>query len=707
MKEQTGIHNDIVDELLQMDGFLDQMPGGFFIYRADGNEEIIYANKAMLRLFDCATMEEFQVLTGNSFRGIVHPDDLEAVEESIAEQIRHSQYDLDYVEYRIIQRGGAIRWVDDYGHFVHSDEGDIFYVFVGDATEKKQRQEALLVEKKQHEEQLKNKIEEYDQELEVIHQEHLRRLEMIEGLSVDYESIFYVDLDAGRIKPYRVSPRFKKDFPVQRKIQEFAGYDSDYIRKWVHPEDRTLLSGASDPAYIREKLAKAKTFHINYRIIQEEKTTYMQLRMVNVSNEEQVSQVILGYRNVDVEIIQEMKQKQVLEKALEEANRANSAKTLFLSNMSHDIRTPLNAIVGYTALARKYMQEKEKISQYLDMVTASSDQLLRLLNDVLEISRIESGKIYVQEEEFDLPELMHQIQSSMLYQAEAKELTLSLRLSGLKHHMVFSDRKKMSQVLTCLLDNAVKYTNPRGQICIIVTEGENTENGCIIYQFIIEDNGIGISKEFSQLIFEPFERKKNTTMSGIYGTGLGLTIARKLLEMLGGTIEVSSVSGQGSKFTITLPLRIREGCEEEGENGEKITEQSGPGRVLIVDDNDINLEIEIEVMKDAGFQVDTAKDGSIAVEKVGKSAPGYYDLILMDIQMPVMDGLCATRAIRALEEPSLARIPIIAVSANAFEEDRKRAIESGMNEHLAKPIDVALLVETAEKFIREGREKAG
>lgn len=692
--------------------FIDEIPGGFFIYQADGEEKIIYANEAVLRIFNCDTMEEFRELTGNSFRGLVHPDDLEAVERSIWEQIANSQYDLDYVEYRIIPKGGGIRWIDDYGHFVHSESsGDIFYVFVGDATEKKERQlkerQMLISEKHKTEQQLQSQIKEYDEELQMIHREDLRHYEIIEGLSIDYESVFYVHLDTNQMKAYRIGEHFQKQFPTLHQICEFTGFDTDYIKEFVHPDDREIVAGVSNPEYIRNRLAENKSFHINYRILRNGKTIYKQLRMVRVGNEERISHVIMGYRNVDAEVIQEMKQKQMMAKALEEAKLANNAKNLFLSNMSHDIRTPMNAIVGFTSLAQTYKDE-EKISECLDMISTASEQLMQILNDILEISRIESGKLWVEEETCNLLVLFEQMQADMLVHASEKNISLSLDMSSLKHPIVCADCQKLRQILSYLVDNAVKYTKEDGTITILVSEQENKGNGYVSYRFIVEDNGIGMSSEFQEHLFDAFEREKNTTLSGIHGTGLGLTITKNLVEMLGGKIEVDSVVGKGSRFIVTLPLRTERQTAAKQSDMDDIHNQkqdknsiddSPSQRILIVDDNEINLEIENEVLKSAGFLVDVAMDGCYALEKVKQAEPGYYDLILMDIQMPIMDGYHATKAIRELDDKRKANIPIIAVSANTFEEDRKKAIESGMNVHLAKPIDVASLYDMIRKYI--------
>lgn len=687
--------------------FIDEIPGGFFIYYANETEELIYANQALIRMFNCDSLREFQELTGNSFKGIVHPDDLEEVEQSIREQILHSQYDLDYVEYRIIQKGGGIRWIDDYGHFIHSDTvGDIFYVFVGDATEKKQQlrkeKEAILADKIQKEQLLVTQIEEYDKELEKLNQKHLRRLEVIEALSLNYESIFYVNLDKNRIQPYRVSDRVEYQFKNGTQICEFIGFTAEYVNQWVHPHDREIFSNANNPEYIRTRLAGTEAFHINYRIIKDGKIKYLQLHVVDIGTSEHISRIVMGYRSVDDEIIHEMEQKRVLETALEQATLANNARNTFLSNMSHDIRTPMNAIVGFTTLAQNHIDNQEKVLRYLDMIETSSQQMLHLLNDVLEISRIESGKIHVDETESNLLDIMQNIYQNALTRASAKNITLSLDVSGLKHHNIYCDQQKLCQILLRLISNAIKYTNPGGMVNVMVTELNENSNDCVSYQFVVEDNGIGISEDFFTHIFEPFEREKNTTLSGVHGTGLGLTITKNLVELMNGSINVDSIAGNGSKFTVTFQFHIQSSqALQSTEPKNKFKDLSAQKRILIVEDNEINLEIEVELLQDAGFLVDTAEDGSIAVKKIEQSKPGYYDLILMDIQMPIMDGYHTARAIRNMNDPSLSSIPIIALSANTFDEDKQMSLESGMNAHIEKPINTPQLLDMIHKMTCE------
>lgn len=679
--------------------FMDEMPGGFFIYRADDKEELIYANMAMLRIFKCNTLREFQELTGNSFKGIVYSEDLDSVEQSIRQQIADSKYDLDYVEYRIVRKDGKIRWIEDYGHFIQSaSAGNFFYVFASDATEKKQRQ---LFERQQSEQKLKNIINKYDEEINLINQEHLRRLEVIEGLSVNYETILYADLDTDKILPYRLSHRTKRQFEKIFQVRSFLWYVSDYINIWVHPEDREMVSKVTSPEYICKKLSKHKTYYVNYRILDGEKVQYLQLRIVDVGNREHISQIVMGYRRVDKEIQYEMEQKQILKNALDNANLAIIAKNTFLANMSHDMRTPLNAIFGFTALAESNIHNGNAVQKYLDKINTASSQLLGLIDKVLEISWTESNDINIVKSECNLYDIVQEVHRYLLPQASEKDIIFTLNAANLKYPDVYGDPSKIKQLLLHIANNAVTYTKAGGKVDMSVTELEILPNNYMVYEFEIKDTGIGISKEFLEHIFEPFEREKNTTFSGIHGTGLGLTITKNIVDMMGGNIKVDSIVQEGSTFTVTLPLHIQEMTASPSEDLKDAPNVPMNLKILLVEDNEINLEIQTELLRQQGFLIDTATDGSLAVEKITCSKPGDYDLILMDIQMPVMDGWQAAKAIRKLDNRELAHIPIIALSANAFESDKRTSLESGMNAHLTKPLDIPQLLETIWKITQK------
>ena len=698
----------VADEIVK---FMDEMPGGFLIYQADGSEKIIYANKALIRIFQCESLSEFLELTKNSFRGMVHPDDLEEVEDTILKQIADSQYDLDYVEYRIIRKDGEVRWIEDYGHFIRSkSSGDFFYVFLSDATDKITRQltekAALISEKKRHEQKIQTLMKEYDKERKIISQEHLRRLEVIEGLSVNYETILYADLDSDKILPYRLSCRTERQFKKRFETRGFIWYVTDYVNTWVHPEDRDIMLKATSIKYIRQKLLEYKTYYINYRVINGSEIQYLQLRVVNVGSRDHISQIVMGYRKVDEEIRREMEQNQVLEEALNNANLAIIAKNSFLSNMSHDMRTPLNAIFGFTSLAKMHMGDNSAITNYLNKIEASGRQLLDLIDKVLKISWAETNNMQIAEEECSLTEIIQDVYQGMLLKASEKNIALSVNFENLKHSEVCGDAGKLSQILLYLAENAVTYTKNDGRVELCIKELEASANDYIVYQFMIKDTGIGINEDFLENIFEPFEREKNTTFSGIHGTGLGLTIARSIVEMMGGKIEVDSEVGRGSTFTVTLRLRVCNRMNEEFSERDGMADIFQNQKVLLVEDNEINQEIETEILKEIGFLVETAENGSIAVEKVKNSKPGEFQLILMDIQMPVMDGRQAAEAIRSLNDPQLSRIPIIALSADAYESDKRMSMESGMDDHLPKPVDVPLLLEAIGRVLKkEGNEK--
>ncbi len=681
--------------------FMDEMPGGFLIYHANEEESIIYANKALLRICQCDTLDDFRDLTGNSFQGFVYPDDLHSVERSIKEQVAESQYDLDYVEYRIRRKDGEIRWLEDYGHFIQSNAvGGIFYVFIGDATEKKEMQQAVLAEQVQKEQELKSLIDKYHNEMKIINQEHLRRLEVIEGLSINYDSILYADLDRDSILPYRLSNRTLLQFENSSGPRSFTWYTQDYINVWVHPEDRAAVTSQTSPEYIRSQLATQKTYYINYRVIKDSEIQYLQLRIVNVGNNDTISQIVLGYRRVDDEVRREMEQKQLLEEALQNANLAITAKNTFLSNMSHDMRTPLNAIFGFTALAKENLHDQTAMEYYLNKINSSSEQLLDLIDKVLEIAWTDSDDIRITETECSLPQILANVKNTLLPLANEKQLEITLDTTGLTHCDIYGDPDKLEKLLTYLTHNAVKYTPDKGLVTISATELNTLPNDLAVYQFTVEDNGIGISPEFIGRIYDAFEREKNTTYSGVLGTGLGLTIVKNIVTVMGGTIEVQSSIGNGTRFTITLRFRTQTHPIPFSMSVDETIEYLSHHKILLVEDNEINLEIETAILEGLGFSIDTAENGSIAVEMIERAAPEDYALILMDIQMPVMNGRQATRAIRKLKNKILARIPIIALSADAFESDKRKSIESGMDAHLPKPIDVPVLLETIAKTIQ-------
>ena len=525
-----------------------------------------------------------------------------------------------------------------------------------------------------------------------------------------------------------------------------------------------------------------------------------------------------------------------LQVAVEKAESANRAKSTFLSNMSHDIRTPMNAIIGFTTLALSNIDDTDRVKDYLGKTLASSNHLLSLINDVLDMSRIESGKIHLEEVEVNLSDVLHDLKTIVSGQIYAKQLELYMDAMDVTDEDVYCDKTRLNQILLNLLSNAIKFTPAGGTVSVRVRQLAGKVRGCGQYEFRIKDNGIGMSQEFAQKIFEPFERERTSTVSRIQGTGLGMAITKNIVDMMGGTIEVQTAQGKGTEFTVCVPMRaqteqrpVEKITELEGlkalvvdddfntcdsvtkmlvkvgmraewtlsgkeavlrarqsiemsdvyhayiidwrlpdMNGIEVTRQirslhddtpiiiltaydwsdieveakaagvtafcakpmfmsdlretlmSALGQkpadavqrllpeknadfkgkhILLVEDNELNREIAQEILREYGFLVDSAENGAVAVEKVSTAAPGSYDLVLMDVQMPIMDGYTATRKIRALDDPARAKLPILAMTANAFDEDRRNALESGMNGFLSKPIVIDDLVQELHKIL--------
>lgn len=674
--------------------FIDQIPGGFFVYEAR-DEKILFANKALYDIFGCETYKQFEKLTGGTFRGMVYPEDLKGVEDSINEQIANNDNHLDYVEYRIVRRDGSVRWIEDYGHYVKDDLlGGLYYVFINDATDKITHRIELL-NAKQEKEQIQGLIQEYDQERKLIRQEELQRLEVIEGLSVNYDSILYVDLDADIVLPYRLSMRLTRQFENKLQPKPFKWFLRDYVSVWVHPEDKKTVAKRISVKYIRDKLVESPTYYLNYRCIYKGETQYIQLRMVNVGDPQRVNKVVMGFRNVDVEILQEMEQKRLYEEALKSARLANETKTTFLSNISHDLRTPLNAIFGYLTLARKNINNATTVGGYLDKIETSSKRMFELVEKVLMMTYTESQKLPVVENECNISSIMRGVQAAVEDRATRKNIALTVNQS-VKHDAVITDEDKLEQVLVHLADNAVKFTPTGGKVTVSVEEHEKSAE-LSTYKFTVEDNGVGISPEALQRIFDPFERETSSTISGEYGMGLGLTIAKHIAEMLGGQIDVKSKVKAGSTFTVTVGLRL----PKENNAAAYPTSIRHGAKILLVEDNEFNREVETEILEDLGFVIECAENGRIAVDKLKAAKRGEYAIVLMDIQMPVLDGRDATREIRSLNNSAVANIPIVALSANAFESDKIASIECGMDDHLAKPIDVDLLLSTINRVLAE------
>ena len=413
-----------------------------------------------------------------------------------------------------------------------------------------------------------------------------------------------------------------------------------------------------------------------------------------------VTSVLIANRDVTDEKLRELRQEEELREAKLKAECANKAKSSFLFNMSHDIRTPMNAIIGYAELASRHLQETDKLGRYLEEIQICGKELLAMLGNVLDLARIENNKVEMEYTVSNVHECFENCVIMFQQQAESKNQTLSLT-EQILYPYVYMDAPHLSEVCLNIISNAIKYTNTGGTIsCNVVQKSCEKEDWCNMI-ITITDNGIGMSEEFQKRIFETFERERNTTSSHIEGSGIGMGITKKLIELMDGTIEVKSTQGEGSQFTVTIPCR--KASEEDSlvkRNSNLRNKNCLNGiRILLVEDNEINTEIARELLMEEGCIVETANDGVACIDMLEKADADYYKMILMDIQMPVMNGYDATLIIRKMKDTKKARIPIIAMTANAFAEDIQKVLSVGMNAHVAKPVDMNILVSTMMKYL--------
>ena len=389
-----------------------------------------------------------------------------------------------------------------------------------------------------------------------------------------------------------------------------------------------------------------------------------------------------------------------LQVAVEKAESANHAKSTFLFNMSHDIRTPMNAIIGYADLASRHLDDPAKLKNYMENIQVCGQNLLMLLNNVLDLARIENDKTEMEYSVSDIEKDFRNCVAMFRNQADSKGQTLMVT-TQLQYPYIYADIPHLTEICTNLVSNAVKYTGAGGTIRCNVTQKPGEKEGWCDTVVTVADNGIGMSQEFQKHIFEPFERERTSTVSKVEGSGIGMGIVKKLVGLMGGTVAVESRIGVGSKFTVTIPCRIASEDETQAKRETNPSDQKClcGTRILLTEDNDLNAEIAVELLQEEGCTVDRAKDGVECVDMLEKAANGTYQLILMDIQMPVMNGYDAARKIRGLDDPQKANIPIIAMTANAFTEDRQVALDAGMNDHIAKPINMNVLVPTLRKYL--------
>ena len=806
--QERTYEQEIVNKNRELENLFTTMDCGVMCHTLDGSR-IISINRAALQILGYDSKEQMQESGFKMIASSVVEEDRPRLRAGIESLTKVG--DNVNIEYRVRHANGEILHVMGNIKLMEED-GELFYQrFLLDYTTQRLREER---ERAEHEQ---------------------RQTELVQALSVDYNLVCHFDLDTGEGGPLRIHDcRFgilDEIFVEGRPIQDSL---SLYIDRCVYEEDRELVRRVVSPGELAERLSLRNTYLVNYRVVCGGELRYFQVKAVRAGQWENHREVVLGFSNVDEDTRREIERMDLLEDALMQANRASKAKSVFLSNMSHDIRTPMNAIIGFTTIAVSHIDNKDQVKDCLQKVLSSSNHLLSLINDVLDMSRIESGKMSLEEKPCSLPDILHGLRNIVQADVHAKQLELYMDAVDVTNEDIYCDRLRLNQILLNLLSNSIKYTPAGGVISIRVTEKPGAPAGCAKYEFCVKDTGIGMSEEFVAHIFEPFERERNSTTSGIQGTGLGMAITKNIVDMMNGTISVRSKQGVGTEFIVILTLRlldekgVREpqtipelnGCralvvdddfntcdsvscmlqqigmraewtlsgkeavlrtrqavmrgddysvyiidwllpdmngievarrirmeigdlvpiivltaydwsdiEEEARAAgvtafcgkplflselrscllSLVREEDKPedvepaavntGRILLVEDNELNQEIATVILREAGFQVETAENGRQAVEAVSKSEPGYFQLVLMDVQMPVMNGYEATRLIRNLENQELANIPILAMTANAFEEDKQEALRVGMNGHIAKPINISRLLETLSDIL--------
>lgn len=523
------------------------------------------------------------------------------------------------------------------------------------------------------------------------------KLDAMGSLNKIYTACFFVDLKKNAFNTLHCSDEV-------RNIIGDAGSAQDGIRKLcdtiVTPEFAEPMRKFIDLSSLNERLKDKDFITSEYKGIF---TGWCQAYFIAGEREQNgtFKKAFFAARTIHDEKEREEVQNRNLAAALTAAKSANRAKSAFLFSMSHDIRTPMNAISGFIDLLRKNAEDKDKVLDYAKKIQSSNESLLTLVNNVLEMARLESGKTIVEEEYWDI-RLFNNTLTNVFADTMKKHGLYFQKTTDITHHHVLCDTTKVQKIFLNLLSNAMKFTPPGGSVKFDMTEIPSERENYATYKVVVEDNGIGMSQDFITSIFDDFSKERTSTESGVEGAGLGMAIVRNLVDLLGGKISVESTVGKGSKFTVILPLKMasQEDIEAPEREARELQKRDFSGkRVLLAEDNELNAEIAMAILKEAGIQVDHVENGKECIRKLNDSEIGYYDVILMDIQMPIMNGYEATREIRGMPQPEKAEIPIIAMTANAFDEDRRNSLIAGMNAHLAKPIDVNDLFKTLNKFI--------
>lgn len=656
----------------QMEVVLHSVNGGVKSSNDDDTYSYAYISEELPGMFGY-TMEEFKKFTGNNAMGMVYPPDLPKALADCNECFKDGNPTYS-TKYRVPCKDGSLKWVMDSGRKTKTPEGNtiINSIYLDITKDEEARQSEL-----NHERRTKQQY--YD---------------LLSSINSNYYFIYLVNLEDGSGIPLRLP---ETECAVFTSYSTNGLYDIEpLVRSHFHPDDSAkILEHFSLSGLRRQKKDRHIDFALECRSrLFDSEYRWTAFNSTLLAQSDGYHQIILTLRDIHEDKLKELREQQALQEAFDAAKAANMAKNEFLSRMSHDIRTPMNAIMGMTAIAGKYLDDKDRVQDCLAKITTASNHLLNLINEVLDMAKIESGKLNLLEEDFSISAMLQELLDLINPQLLVKKHHFTLTKAPELRDNVLGDKLRLKQLLLNILANAIKYTPPYGSISLEVRETHSRLHDTIGYEFIITDNGIGIDSEFAAKIFEPFARASDSRTSEIEGTGLGMTIALNIARMMNGTIDVQSTLGEGSSFKATVYLHPHQQIHSSKASApaagiDRLQEIACRGKqVLLVEDNELNLEIAVELLKYAGLEITIAKNGLEGLDKFKAAPPGTYTLILMDIQMPVMNGLEAAKAIRALPVKDAQTVPIVAMTANAFPEDIAATLQAGMNEHLSKPIDL-------------------
>lgn len=538
--------------------------------------------------------------------------------------------------------------------------------------------------------------------------------EFIKCLTSKYDVLFVVDGINDTYITYKIEDATKEQLSTNLvSLTSAEKFYKLYVSKCVYEADKEKMYEFGNYDYINRCLAASDSISREYRVFRNEKILYYQIYISKFVDDTNTIKFLVGFSDIDdivTKYIEEERERQIilqeanekLEVALNEAKSAANAKSTFLFNMSHDIRTPMNAILGFADVAEKHSSDSDKVLDCISKIKTSGDYLLKLINDVLDMARIESGKVILCEEPMNLYESNNAIINMYKTSMEAKNITF-VNDVNIQNPYVYGDLLRLEQIVSNLMSNALKFTKPGGTVEYHFKQISEMSNRYATYEIRVKDSGIGMTKEFQTHLFEQFERERNSTVSGIEGTGLGMAITKSIVDLLAGGISVNSELGKGTEFVVHFNLKIQSVINTVSSKFPLEDINIAGYRVLLVEDNELNRELATVILEDLGLIVDTAQNGIEAVEKVKKLTVELYDVILMDIQMPLMNGYEAARTIRSLKNEKLASIPIIALSANAFDEDKERSLVVGMNAHIAKPLNNDELIRTINDVVNNDR----